>query len=140
MQIQILAFLAVIGINFMFAEPSQAADTMKRAAGELVITVKGETRNETMKELMTICRGNETEIQPFDDRDQAVLCKISSDYEVPWRQAIFVVPRDSSKAATLIDLPDFFEPLISGKMALQPKGRADEKEPFHRRADRRHAT
>ena len=37
-----------------------------------------------------------------------------------------------------IDLPDFFEPIISGKMALQEKGRADEKESIHRRADRRH--
>jgi hypothetical protein len=30
------------------------------------------------------------------------------------------------------DLPDFFGPVISGMMALQPKGRADEKEPLHR--------
>jgi len=37
------------------------------------------------------------------------------------------------------DLPDFFGPIISGKMALRKEGRADEKEPFHRRADRCHA-
>jgi len=29
-----------------------------------------------------------------------------------------------------IDLPDFFEPIISGEMALREKGRADEKEPL----------
>src|SRR5690606_24363592 len=35
------------------------------------------------------------------------------------------------------DLPDFFDPLISGKMALHRKGRADEKEPLQRGADGR---
>ena len=30
------------------------------------------------------------------------------------------------------DLPDFFERLISGEMALHRKGRADEKEPIQR--------
>lgn len=30
-----------------------------------------------------------------------------------------------------IDVPDFFEPLISVKLALHHQGRADEKEPIH---------
>jgi hypothetical protein len=29
-----------------------------------------------------------------------------------------------------VDLPDFFEPVVSGKMALLGKRRADEKEPI----------
>jgi hypothetical protein len=29
------------------------------------------------------------------------------------------------------DLPDFFDQLISGKMALRREGRADEKEPIY---------
>jgi hypothetical protein len=33
------------------------------------------------------------------------------------------------------DLPDLFDHLISGKMALRREGRADEKESIHRRAD-----
>src|SRR5690606_14731990 len=37
-----------------------------------------------------------------------------------------------------LDLPQFFGPLNSGKMALLRKGRADEKEPIHRGADGRH--
>ena len=46
-----------------------------------------------------------------------------------------VVFTDASANTAEPDLPDFFGRLISGKMALQPKGRADEKEPIQRRAD-----
>ena len=30
-----------------------------------------------------------------------------------------------------VDLPDFLGPIVSGKIALDPKGRADEEEPIH---------
>jgi transposase InsO family protein len=35
------------------------------------------------------------------------------------------------------DVPRFLGPVVSGKMALNPKGRADEEEPFQRRTDGR---
>jgi nitrate reductase NapAB chaperone NapD len=34
--------LAIIGINFVFAQQSHAADSTKQASGKLIITVKGE--------------------------------------------------------------------------------------------------
>lgn len=105
MQIQIIAFLAVIGLNAVFGQASHAADTTIQSAGKLVITVKGETRNETMKELMKLCQNTQDEIPGslcFEGRERAVLCKISSDNDVPWKLATFEVPCDSRKAATLI--------------------------------------